>query len=218
MRNAPVDEYVSAAVYSADQRAIFERSWQLIGPAVAPGCAGQLRRRGDRRLRRSGDPIVPMACCVRFATCVGTAALDCCLKARQLPRLHPVPVPPLAVRRHWRAASHAMVRRRPDVQHRRLAARSRSAIDEWRGLVFVAIDPIEPLARTTRRADCGTRRRAVRDLLAAPRGADDVRRQLEDLRRQLHRGLPHPRHPPRLLPGDRVRQVRDDGRATVTCT
>ncbi len=68
--------------------------------------------------------------------------------------------------------------------------------------------PGRAAAREPRRHGRRARRGTHRDLSAVPHRAVGVRCELEDLRRQLHRGLPHPRHPPELLRGHRLREVR----------
>lgn len=146
MRNAPAEEYVDAGIYTDDQRAVFDRSWQLIGPLsrlTAPGsyAAEEIAgskvvaiRSSDGRLRAFRN-----VCRHRGARLLpeGTGS---CLGVIQCPY------------HHWMYADTGELRRTPwfgddptfDAADWPLEPVS---VEIWRGLVFVAIDPLDSLTK-----------------------------------------------------------------------
>ena len=130
--------------YQSERERIFWRTWQLLGPAsqvaatgdyVATEIAGAkvVAIRADDGLLRAFRNV----CVHRGARLLEEGTGHC--------QRDPMPVPPLVVRTRRHAEAHAVVRRGPRLRHGRLAAATRSSVDEWRGLLFVAIDPVEPL-------------------------------------------------------------------------
>lgn len=144
MLNAPVSEYVDPAIFAADQKAIFERAWQIVSPAsrlAAPGSyvAVELGAAKVLVIRSASDGVLRgfrNVCRHRGARLVPEGTGTC--SAIQCPY------------HQWVYADTGELRRAPwfgeepgfDVADWPLDA---IAVAEWRGLVFAAIDPVESL-------------------------------------------------------------------------
>ena len=80
---------------------------------------------------------------------------------------------------------------------------------EWRGLLFIAIDPSISLEEQLGDLIAELRDEPIETYQAVQRRAADIRCELEDLHGQFRRGLSYTRHPSELLRRDRFRAVQD---------
>ncbi len=140
MRNAAVGEYVDADVYVADQRAVFERSWHLLGPLARltqPGAYVAEEIAGSKVVAiRSNDGVLRAfrnVCRHRGARLLPEGTGTC-------PGFIQCPY------HQWLYTDAGDLRRTPwfgDDPDFNIAdwPLDPVAIDVWRGLVFVAIDP-----------------------------------------------------------------------------
>ena len=143
MRNAPVEEYVDQAVFDADARAVFERTWQLLGPAsqVADPCSYVVADICGRSIlvRRGRDGVVRgvrNVCRHRGARLLPDGVGHCAALRCEY--------------HQWLYADSGELLRAPwfgdpgdiDLADWPLVP---VAVEEWRGLLFASIDPVEPL-------------------------------------------------------------------------
>jgi choline monooxygenase len=144
MLNAAAGEYVDLAVYEADQRAIFDRAWQLVGPVselaeLGSYIATEFGMAKVLIIRSASDGVLRgfrNVCRHRGARLVPEGSGTC--SVIQCPY------------HQWIYGDIGDLRRAPwfgeepgfDIADWPLDAIS---VTEWRGLVFAAIDPIESL-------------------------------------------------------------------------
>ena len=215
-RTLPAWAYRSPEFFQAERREIFTRGWLLVGHV------SQLREPGDyvsmtSRASRS------RSCAARTATCGPSRTSAATARARVLDgagncgKAHALPLPRLDVRPRRAAARDP----REDRVRRVRQGRERPVAAERRRRGRVRVREPQPRARAAQRLP-GPVRVLARALPARAAGArPGVERrpsdQLEELDRQLPRGLPHPGRPPRPVAFARLQAVfgGDDRRARL---
>ena len=202
----PASMYRDPAVYERERAAVFGREWLVFARGRAARGSGRVRCRCDRGLS-ARDRRRSRRCAARLPQRVPPSGRDrWSTTARAAPSVR-VPVPRVVVRhdgpaalnaRDFDAAGHDTID--PD-EFSLFPVR----VERWRNLVFVNLDA-DAAARLARRPHRLLRRgRAVPDRVVPlrRRARARPRLQLEDLRRQLPRGVPHPVRAPGAESRDR---------------